>query len=99
MIDKDDFKKFLKEFIERNNITSASHISDPEETIIVVAAVADFDPRTNDLWDIPENRSFPRPLCCLECFRPIVMSDAMYKMYQESKPKPTVACSKCVFKL
>lgn len=99
MMDKDDFKKFLKDFIERNNIKPATHFEDPEGSIIVVAAVVDFDPKSNDLWDIPENRSYPRPLCCVECFRPVVMSDAMYKMYQEVNPKPSVACSKCVFKI
>lgn len=90
------FKIKLREFVERNGIKIASSV--PEESTIVVSAVEDFDPKSNNMWDLPGNKSYPREgLVCAECKRPVVMSDTMYEMYLAANSKPIVACGQCVF--
>lgn len=92
------FKIQLRDFIERNNIQFASEFPADEQNIVVVTAVEDFDPKSNDLWDIPANKSYPRDMVCAECKRQVVMSDGMYRMFEEAKVKPAVACGACLFK-
>lgn len=69
----------------------------PEGSVIVVTRVQDFDPASNDMWDLEANKSYPREgLVCHTCKEPVVMSDSLYEMY-ERKPMPeAVGCGKCV---
>lgn len=93
---KEEFKQQLKNFIERNGIKTASSM--PEDSVVVVTAIEDFDPKSNDFWDIPGNRSYPREgLVCAECKRPVVMSGNMFEMYLKANSKPKVGCGKCIF--
>lgn len=96
MIDKKKFHRELREFVERNNIKFASSIDDPDATTIVCTAVEEFDPVTNEVWNVPANRSYARDIVCDECKRQVVMSDGMFKMYSEAKSKPLVGCGSCV---
>lgn len=97
-MDKPQFKQKLKSFIEENDIKTVSNFDESAYNIIVCTAVEDFEPESNEMWDLPQNKSYPRDLTCAGCKRQIVMSDAMFDMHQKAKKKPKVMCGKCVLK-
>jgi hypothetical protein len=69
----------------------------PENALLVVTRVADFDPQTNDLWDYSANKSFARDgVVCYLCKEPVVMSNGVFNEYHR-KPKPKmVRCTVCI---
>lgn len=97
-MDKKTFKEKLKAFIEGNNVGVANKFPKDEDNVAVVAAVEDFDISGNDMWDKPENKSYPRDLHCTSCSRQVVMSEGMFKMFEEANPKPKVICTVCLLK-
>lgn len=95
-MNKDEFKKKLGEFLSSGTIGVANKFPEKEENFAVVSSVEDFDPASNDMWDNEANKSYPRELHCSKCQRQVVMSDGMFKMYQEAEVKPTMICSTCL---
>jgi hypothetical protein len=70
----------------------------PEDAIVVVTRVADFDPASNDEWDLYANKSKPRDLHCGGCGEQVVMSNGMYEAYLAKDGKPEmVRCNVCIF--
>lgn len=88
------FRDSLKNFIDRTNIQSTDKIK--EDSIVVCAAVEDFDPRTNELWSVDANWSYPRERHCGDCKRQVVMSDGMYRMFMDSGATAPIKCGRCL---
>ncbi len=88
----------LKNFIEKSGIQTTSEIT--PDMIMVVTRVTDFDPESNEVWEIQGNRSYPRErVVCDKCKNPVVMSDFAFSQYQKNQNPEKVICGQCAFKL
>jgi len=66
-----------------------------EDTIVVVSAVEDFDPKSNDVWRVEKNKSYSRDVVCGKCKRQVVMSDGLFEMFEKKNRQQNVLCGKC----
>lgn len=94
--DRPKFMKFLKGFIEQNNVKVVKDI--PDDAKIVVTRVKDFDPESNSVWLIDANKSYSREgLGCGKCGDPVVMSNGAYERYLKNPKPENIICNKCLF--
>lgn len=64
--------------------------------VLLVTRTADFDIRTNDLWELDENKSYPRAgLKCSWCSEPVVMSNRAFADYTAMTKRCAVCCMSC----
>ncbi len=88
------FQQFLKDFTSKLNVKFTK--APPEgDSCIICTAVEDFDPESNDLWQIKGNKSFARDAHCSTCKRQVVMSDTMFAGYCSMQRTAKVMCGKC----
>jgi DNA-directed RNA polymerase subunit RPC12/RpoP len=72
----------------------------PEDCVITCMAIEDDDyKKINEWWALEANKSYPREVFCSECKRQVMMSNSVFKMYQEAEKKPKVVCGKCLQKV
>lgn len=97
-VNREHFFGFLQRLVTSGKIKAVSKI--PLGSKLIVTRVADFDPKSNKVWTIQENKSYPREgLVCHKCNEPVVMSEGLFAQYSE-KPQPeNVLCGKCAFNL
>lgn len=88
----------LRVFFKRANVKFSSAMPD-EQSIIVCSRVEDFDPKSNELWTLRANKSFPRDAECGDCKKPVVMSDAMFAGYVAGQRQSKIKCAKCLLKI
>ncbi len=71
----------------------------PDDAFLVVTPVEEFDPQTNDLWRLKANKSYPREgIVCIDCQRPVVMSQVAYDAYLKNPDPERVICLKDLLK-
>lgn len=88
---REEFRKSLRKLIEENDFRVGKLTPD---ALIIATPVEEFDMKSNDLWEIPANKSFPRDVFCRGCNRQMVMSDGIFKDYEENGRKNPVMCIK-----
>jgi len=81
----------LRNFFESGKIKVASEI--PDDGVIVVTRVEDFDMSSNDVWSLSANKSYPRDIYC-GCGKQVVMSDGMLAMWERNGRKAKVICTR-----
>lgn len=63
---------------------------------MVVSRAKDFSEKENDVWELDDNKSFPRDFFCFECKKQVVMSNGLFRVYGK-KPRPEkIICTKCL---
>ena len=91
----------LKIAIKRRNIFSRYNgipsipegTEPPKNMVFVLSRVEDFDSELNEVWRMPENKSYARNLFCNWCNSQVMMSNGAYKIFLDY-PRP-LQCSKC----
>jgi ribosomal protein S27AE len=91
---RENLRRMIREFLKLPNVRVMKEMPE-EHDIIIATAVADFDPKSNDLWVISANKSYARDEICMDCGRQVVMSDGMYAGYVAAQRQAKIKCGKC----
>jgi hypothetical protein len=95
--EKAEFKRNLSKLFTSGIFKIAKKLE--PGAIIVTTALEGFDYiKSNEFFDMEENRSYPRDIICSECQRRVVMSNWMFAGYQKnlSEGNPNIViCNKC----
>ncbi len=94
--ERDKFHNWLRAFIKVTGATVTDRPADGE-SIILCTAVEDFEEKSNLMWQIDANKSYPRDAVCRKCLRQVVMSNGMYEKYLEGGKVAAVECGGCIF--
>lgn len=84
--------KFLGHFLKNATIVDKL----PDDTYIVCSLAEGFDLKSNEVWIVEANKSYPRDINCGTCKKQIVMSGGTLKMFDEAGRKHEVICGKCL---
>ena len=97
--EKQQKAEFLAELIAEakdGKIKLAKNIEFDNHSVLLCTAIQDGDfKEINRFWDLEANKSYPRDLYCHKCKRQVMISNNLFKAYQEAKIKPKLLCSKC----
>ena len=92
-----DIKKLLFGLVKSGKIKTCKELPD-ENAVIVCTALEDADYKEiNKEWKLEGNKSYPRDVNCSECNRQVMMSNELFRMFEEQGKKSKVICGKCVF--
>ena len=93
---KAEFLSDLKKAEESGAIKFSKKIEFDKDSVLLCTAVQDENyEEINRFWDLEENKSYPRDLYCHKCNRQVMVSNHLFKAYQEAKVKPKLLCGKC----
>lgn len=97
-MDKDEFHKKLGEFLGESKVAPVRKL---EPDMVVICTLAEgFDPKTNDLWDLWDNKCEPRDdVRCCGCCEALAVSNWVYKQYVVMTAKPKPYCIACATEL
>jgi len=100
---REKFRAYMRKFLRKVSVIEFESVDKAlgdEENVIIVSRVQDFDMRDNDLWELDENKSYPRKdVICDVCTFPCVMSNYMYSAYTKHEGMPKVMCTRCFAEL
>lgn len=92
-----DARQKIGELLGRIPIQVAHQLKADDMNVIACQRVESFDMDSNDIWESEENKSYPRDLNCGTCNKQVVMSNAMFRMY-ETRPataRVEILCADC----
>lgn len=96
MVTDEEREKFFERIRKFFKLTEAKVVKEiPEDTFIIVTAVDDWNEEGNDMWQLPENKSYTRDVNCVECDRQVVMSNGVYKQFIDGGRVHKVLCNRC----
>src|SRR5262249_42259695 len=94
MMDKDEFKRRLGDFIKESKVQPVRKLE--PDMVMVCTLGKDFDATTNELWDQWGNRSEVRDdVRCCGCCEPLAVSNWAYGQYAMMTEKPRPYCMEC----
>lgn len=90
-----EMEEKARELFPNAEITSDIGDIEKNDAIMVCTRAEEYEPWMNGYWVDDENKSYPRDLHCAKCGWQVVMSNKLFKVYQE-KPRPeSLWCGTC----